>query len=223
MNKFNKVLWGLVLIIIGVIIGLNSLGIANINIFFDGWWTLFIIIPCFIGLITKSSKLGYFIGFIIGLVLLLSIQGIINLEIILKLIVPFILVSIGISLIFNDVVKRSVTDKIKKVEIENLDNYIATFASKKVVVDNVFKGANVDVVFGGVDLDLRNAIFDNDVVIKTSCIFGGVKILVPKNVNVLVKSASVFGGVDNKINNEKNNKNTIYIDAFCMFGGVDIK
>ena len=34
----------------GVIFGLNALEITDINIFFDGWWTLFIIVPCFIGL-----------------------------------------------------------------------------------------------------------------------------------------------------------------------------
>ena len=49
MKKFGNVLWGIILIIIGLIIGGNALGITNINIFFDGWWTLFIIIPCFIG------------------------------------------------------------------------------------------------------------------------------------------------------------------------------
>ena len=32
MKKFNNVLWGMVLIIIGVIIGLNSLKITNINL-----------------------------------------------------------------------------------------------------------------------------------------------------------------------------------------------
>jgi len=36
MKKLGNVLWGLVIIAIGIIIGLNSLGIANINIFFSG-------------------------------------------------------------------------------------------------------------------------------------------------------------------------------------------
>ena len=50
MKKFGNLLWGLVLIGLGLIIGGNALGITNINVFFDGWWTLIIIIPCFIGL-----------------------------------------------------------------------------------------------------------------------------------------------------------------------------
>ena len=35
MKKIESILWGLVLIVVGVIIGLNTMGITNINIFFD--------------------------------------------------------------------------------------------------------------------------------------------------------------------------------------------
>ena len=56
MKSFGNVLWGIVLIVVGLIIGGNALGITNINIFFDGWWTLFIIVPCFIGLFKEREK-----------------------------------------------------------------------------------------------------------------------------------------------------------------------
>ena len=51
MKKLSNVLWGIILILIGVVIGCNVLGIISIKIFFRGWWTLLIIIPCFIGFI----------------------------------------------------------------------------------------------------------------------------------------------------------------------------
>ena len=71
MKKFGNILWGIVLIIIGLIIGGNALGIVNINIFFDGWWTLFIIIPCFIGLFKDDENTGSLIGILVGVALLL--------------------------------------------------------------------------------------------------------------------------------------------------------
>ena len=64
MNKMSNLLWGFVFIIVGVIFGLNALETTYINIFFDGWWILFIIVPCFIGLfkddyfITLDKGLG---------------------------------------------------------------------------------------------------------------------------------------------------------------------
>lgn len=102
MNNLNKILRGIILIILGIILGLNSLNITNIDIFFNGWWTLFIIIPCFIRLFDNTkSKSRNIIGLIIGISLLLSSHNLISFEIIVKLILPFILVSIGLSLIFN--------------------------------------------------------------------------------------------------------------------------
>ena len=88
MKRFGDFLWGLLFITLGLIIGLNALGITDINIFFDGWWTLFIIVPCFIGLLKDQNKLGNFIGLIVGLVLLLAAQGVLSMEIILKLVLP---------------------------------------------------------------------------------------------------------------------------------------
>ena len=72
MNKISNLLWGLVFIVVGVIFGLNILDITDINIFFDGWWTLFIIVPCFIGLFKDEDKSGNLIGLIIGVCLLLG-------------------------------------------------------------------------------------------------------------------------------------------------------
>ena len=44
----SKKLWGIVFVLFGIVLGLNALGITNINIFFAGWWTMFIIVPSLI-------------------------------------------------------------------------------------------------------------------------------------------------------------------------------
>ena len=72
MKKISNLLWGLIFILVGVVFGLNALGISDINIFFNGWWTLFIIVPCFIGLFNDDDKSGNLIGLIIGICLLLG-------------------------------------------------------------------------------------------------------------------------------------------------------
>ena len=58
----KNIILGLILIILGVIIGLNTFGITSIDIFFDGWWTLFIIIPAILGLSKEKDKTGNIIG-----------------------------------------------------------------------------------------------------------------------------------------------------------------
>ena len=61
MKNLESIVIGLILIAIGVIIGLNTLNITDINIFFDGWWTLFIIIPSIISLLKLFFNLYIFI------------------------------------------------------------------------------------------------------------------------------------------------------------------
>ena len=124
--------------------------------------------------------------------------------------------------------KNKVSEEIKKLnEKKNKDNeYCATFSGQNANFDGEkFNGANLTAVFGGVKCDLRNAIIEEDVLINTCSVFGGIDILIPDNVKVKVKSSSIFGGVDEekKKKIENNEAHTIYINATCIFGGADIK
>lgn len=225
MKKFGNLLWGLVLIVLGVIIAVNALGIANINIFFRGWWTFFIIIPCFISFIKGPSRMANLIGLVIGIALFLCAQGIITFSIIRKLTIPFIFIMIGLGLVFRDFFYSKVNEKIKTLSKSGLKEYTATFGGSKIDMANeVFEGADLTAVFGGVELNLVNSILKEEQVINSTAVFGGITIKVPENVNVQVKSTSIFGGVENKAGSkQKENAPTIYVNALCMFGGVDIK
>lgn len=225
MNQVSKIIWGLVFILVGIIIGTNALDITNINIFFSGWWTLFIIIPCFIGLFNKKEEfIGNFIGLIIGIVLFLTVRGIIDYEIVGALILPFIFIMIGLSILFNNVIKKNISEKFRTIDKDGLETIVATFAEQKINMDNEkFTGTNLDAVFGSIVLDLEKADLSKETIIKSSSIFGGIKIILPNDVNIKIKSTPIFGGVTNKITNKKDNKKTIYIESFCLFGGLEIK
>ncbi len=228
MKKIGNVLWGVVLIIVGLILGLNALDITHINIFFDGWWTLFIIVPCFIGLFNEKDKTGNIIGLLIGVVLLLCAQNLLRFDIVWKLAVPTILVIIGVSIIFKNSLNSKFNNEIEKIsQNANKDNeYCSTFSSQDVSFENQeFKGANLTAVFGGVKCDLRKAIINEDQVINCSAIFGSVEIIPSEEINIKVKSNSIFGGVSNERKNKEMNKDlkTVYINAMCLFGGVSIK
>ena len=225
MNKIGNLLWGLVFIIVGIIFGLNVLDITNINIFFDGWWTLFIIVPCFIGLFKDKEKTGNLIGLIIGVCLLLGCMGIVEFTLIWKLMVPAILVMIGLSFIFKDTLSSKVKKEIKKLNKTETKEYCSCFSGQTIDFNNEeFKGCSISAVFGGVKCDLKNAIIKDDVVINANSIFGGITIYVPEGVNVKIGSTSIFGGVSDERKNKTNDaKYTVYINATSMFGGVEIK
>lgn len=227
MRKIGNTLWGIVLIIIGVILTLNALEITNINIFFNGWWTLLIIIPSTIELIAREDKFWSAIWLIIGIILLLACRDFLDFELIWKLTIPVIIILIGINLIFKDKLDKKIEKKNKEMKEkgDELIEYCATFGEVKADFNNQeFNGASLTAVFGSTDLDLRKAIINEDKLIKTCAVFGGIEIIAPENVNIKVKSTPIFGATSNKTNREYNEKlPTIYVNSFCMFGGVDIK
>ena len=225
MIKISNILWGLVFIVVGVIFGLNALNITDINIFFDGWWTLFIIVPCFIGLFKDEDKSSNLIGLVIGICLLLGCINIIEFALIWKLMVPAILVMIGLSFIFKDTLNSKIKKEIKKLNKTETKEYCSCFSGQTIDFNNEeFKGCTISAIFGGVKCDLKNAIIKNDVVINATSIFGGITIYVPENVNVKISATSIFGGVsDERKNKTKNNEYTIYINTTSMFGGIEIK
>lgn len=226
MKDYTKYIIGFLLIFIGLILGLNAFGITNINLFFSGWWTLFIIIPSLVGLITDKEKTSSLIFLIIGVWLFLAERDLIEYELLIKLLLPVILISIGLLLVFKDVL--SINGKeIKKINANNKEsnNYIAVFGSQDLKFEDE-KVENLDLksLFGGIKLDLRDAKIEKDIVINTLSVFGGIDIYVPDDVKVEVSSTPFFGGVEVKRKKQSSNKEiTIYLNSVCIFGGVDVK
>jgi len=72
----SKMIWAILLLLLGGVLLLRSLGFVDLNLHFAGWWTLFIIIPCGNSLM-KGDKhwLGAFMGLLGGILLLVHQQG----------------------------------------------------------------------------------------------------------------------------------------------------
>lgn len=226
MKKVNSILWGLVLIAVGVLLALNVLGYAE-GIFFEGWWTLFLIIPSAIGIVTDKDKTAAFIGLSLGVLLLLCCQDVLEFSLILKLFIPFVIIVIGLRVLLGSMWKVK-TDKIMDqavVDGAHIHNVNALFAGEEINMNGQeFSGANLSAIFGGIDYDLRGAVITKDCVIKVKSIFGGIDIIMPENVSVKVSSTSLFGGIGNKKHGGIKEKTaTVYVEGLCLFGGVEIK
>lgn len=218
----KKLLWGLCFILVGVLLCFKAVGILDVTLFFKGWWTLFIIIPCFFGLF-EGEYFGNLIGLLIGLSLLSSIQGWISFGLILKLIFPITLVLIGISILAREFTCKDKNHNFKNLTFESEEVITAIFSEQKVCCEKNFKGSDVEAIFGSVELDLRESHLDKETTLKVMAIFGGATILLPQDVKAVVKSTPIFGGVDNHVKHREDCKKTIYIDATAVFGGVDIR
>lgn len=212
--------WGLLLIALGILIAGNAFDLWHFDIFFDGWWTLFIIIPSLVSLFGNSNKTPAIIGLVIGIYLLLNAQDIIPGDVAGKLLLPLILVLIGLSILF-----RHSGQKNPAATSGTGDSWIAIFGGQNIVWPaEPCEGGNITAVFGGVELDLRAATIEEDIIITALAVFGGVEIYVPANVNVAVNATPIFGGVENNVRRTADPEQpTITLQATCVFGGIEIR
>ena len=230
MKQFKAIIWGLAIIALGVIFGGNALGLFNFDVFFEGWWTLFIIVPSAISLITDKEKISSLVFLAAGIILLLAAQGVFgegSWNVAWKVILAVFLVGLGLSIIVKSVFHsnndKEVEKKVKDADDKTMDAQTAVFSgSERVYNDEVFSGSNMVALFGGAELDLRKAKFTKDTVIKAFALFGGVEIKVPEDVNIKSKSGFIFGGISDDRKGESKGKYTIYIDAAGGFGGITI-
>ena len=134
MKQIKPIIWGVAIIALGLIFGLNALGLFNIDIFFDGWWTLFIIVPSVISLFTEKDKLAS-LGFLAaGIILLLAAQDVFSYDVAWKVILAVLLVIAGLGLIIKSTF-RNQNDK----EVENMARVYNFSAGPSCLPEDVLK------------------------------------------------------------------------------------
>lgn len=258
MKKANGLFVGLLFIVVGLLYACSALDIFDFSIFFPGWWTLFIIVPCIYALTRKNEdKTGPVIGLIIGICFLINAQDFDFHIDFFPMAIAVLCIVIGWKLMFpnkkkehkqvefteytynstgdnlnmdTDTVKTDSTGTNGNAYAGGNGGYInasAIFGGKDIRVDNeCFTGADISVIMGAVDLNLRNAIISEDVYINVSAIMGGVDIYVPANVRVVTDGCStIMGGID--VNTPYANFHAadtprLIITGNCIMGGIDI-
>ncbi|WP_457325673.1 LiaI-LiaF-like domain-containing protein [Roseateles sp. P5_E11] len=87
-----------------------------------------------------------------------------------------------------------------------------------------FKGGRIDVTFGGVELDLRQAAIEGpEAVLEISARFSGVELRVPRDWQVIVDIAPTLGGVEDRTVPPMNPTQRLVLRGDAMFGGVEVK
>lgn len=226
MKQTFKIVLGLAMIAAGILWILNVSGVLSFSFSLDGWWTLFIIVPCIGALVEGPDRVGATIGLSIGIILLLCARDIIEWENFWQFALAVLVIGIGLKLIFYKdnrctvqelkTISRNGKD-IKSIEL-NFGKQALNYNGEK------FEGLDVKLAFGNLDVDLRNAVIDSDVEIKIDVAFAGMTILVPQG--CVVKQAvncAAAGVKDNRaMKVVPDSRPVIYISGRVSFGGIEI-
>lgn len=229
MKKITYVIIGALLIACGVVYTLNIFGLTDVSFSFNGWWALFIILPCLEGLLTSDNKIGSFIGLSIGVLLLLAAQNVLEYKMAWQIFAAVILLAIGVKLIVKSVAPQNPKNQsaCKNQDTESEDASHMAICSEKDVdyFQKELETAKIGAIFGGAKCNFSNAVITFKSRIDILCVFGGAEIIVPKNVTIKSNAFCLFGGISDKRALESSTiaNDVITINGFCLFGGADIK
>lgn len=236
-QKFGNILWGAAFIIAGVGIAGNVFDLWNVSLFFDGWWTLFIIVPCFISIIQYGFNTGNSIGLAVGGLLLLAAQDIIPPGIAAKMFFPVLLVIVGLAIIFRPAItKASYKSGNTKYTTSNKDgnakyttsdkegdakteySYTYTYNGPNDTQNwNTSCGSDIVAVFCGNNGSFNGRVFKGA---SATAVFGGVDVDLRGATiegEATLNATAIFGGVDVFTDN---NVQVVY-RSVPVFGGVE--
>jgi predicted membrane protein len=230
MNTAKRVFLGVVLVGAGLVwLGANLNYIDEIVKEYIISWQALLIAVGIMGLLGRKSNLWFSVVLIFtgGLFLFAKYN---ELPVDASLVFwPVILILVGLAFL----TKIGDLQKLRKEMVKNsvngdvLDDTNIFGGNKFNVTSKRFRGGQVTCIFGGSEIDLTNAELDEgDQKLELSCVFGGTKLIVPADWDVVVDVTGILGGVSDKrhIVTDKyvDYSRRLHITGACVFGGGEI-
>ena len=138
---------------------------------------------------------------------------------------PLLIVLFGVSLLVGHW-RRS-----RRVPATTTDDFdlIGVFGeSEQRISSGSFRGGSATAIFGGIDVDLRDAAVDEPpAVVSVTALFGGVELAVPEEWVVQIEALPVFGAVEDErrrrpASAERRDGPDLVVTGFVAFGGISI-
>lgn len=216
----------IVIVALGGVLLLKNLEVINISwdIFWGTVWAAGFVLSGLVNIFNYRNKTSWIWGLLlvaIGILIGFNSYGIVDVSI-WKVFWPVVLIAAGLAMMFNTSpkgVKRS-----KKLNKDNAGNEkIACFWGEEDAVKGDYTGGSLVAIFGGVDLDLRQAKIKDGSVIEIFTFCGGVNITLPDDVIIENEVRGFLGGTDDKTLPKDSVKKTLYLKGECILGGLEIK
>ena len=224
-KSWTRVLLGLLLVVAGIGYAGTVLNLWHFNLLFDGWWTLFIIVPCLLSVVDHGFESGNVFGLVIGVLLFLWAQDLVAWRVIMRLLLPILLVLLGLGMIFRPKHSARWKEVARTIPTEGAPELTAFFSTEnRHITNTITGGASLTAVFGTLTVDLRDSTIERDIVVQSTALFGTVTLLLPPNITVRTDSFSLFGSLANHtVNGDTQGQPTVFISGTNIFGTTEVK
>ena len=217
----GKRVFGLLIILAGVLLLLDNLNIYPIRDLFDYLWpSALILIGVFSMIEQRRINLFHLIITAVGIIFLAITFDLIEREAIVNMIVPGIVILVGLSLVFGH---RGFS-----VNVSDKSDIVAVFGGTKHRSNNKqFEKCEVSAVFGSTDVDLSDIELKGDKgIVNINAVFGGADVRLPRKYAIkVIGNGPVFGGFEDKTSSmdAKVAGKVIEVNYSVVFGAIEIR
>jgi predicted membrane protein len=221
-----RLIFGLGIVLIGVIYLLSNLGIVYATRYIQFWPVLFICVGLAV-IIQGGSGGSRFWGAVLVFVgggMILDRMNFIDFNP--WNYWPILLVVAGANLVYQSLRRR---DTAPGGTDPNDDAHVNGFAMmsgfRRTILSKSFRSADFNAVMGGVEVDLRRAEMEgNEATINVFAFWGGIELKVPEHWTVVVKALPIMGGVDDKtVAPSSGPEKRLVVVGTVIMGGVEIR
>jgi predicted membrane protein len=218
----SQLLFGILIIAIGVLLLLDTTGMLPTEDLLVYAPSLFVVVGLWALIQSRFRNL-------VGPVLLIGVAGAWQLVALdyataeeVAQFWPLLLVAFGLSVVLGQMRSRS---RVRETEQTFTSAFAAFGGVEKQNRSKQFTGADLTALFGGTELDLRDAdVEDPPAEINAVAMFGGVEIIVPREWNVQMDVLPILGGAsdDRPRREEQHDDIDLVVTGFAAFGGVAV-
>lgn len=221
-------LWlGICIIIFGLLAALDNLGLLTHG-FFLQLWPLALVVLGLVKLSRKEQQQGLsgYVFILAGLFLLVANFGSASLV---DAIWPLFIVALGVFV----VTKALRSNRSVPPELARDEGFLSGTAifggTKRRPTESAFKGGEMTAIFGGFELDLRQAVLtQGQVRVDIFVLFGGGEIRVPQGWAVDIKATTIAGAQEDKTLHfpgegaAQESRPTLILTGLALFGGLTV-
>ncbi len=230
----SRAFLGVILILIGGVLLMKLAGVFHFFVFPDyifSWKMILIALGIFLMATEKNRPTGVIL-FIIGSAFLAKDVFRVDFWQIMQVVIPVFFVFAGVMLLLpgRGIIPRKKYKRVSEEDVmDRIENVNIFSGGSKAITSDNFKGGEITCIFGGAELNFRNArLAPGNNVLEVTCIFGGVTLYVPEDWTVRLDVTPVFGGFSDSRAESNMNLNTdpgkvLVIRGAVIFGGGEIK
>jgi len=215
--NWGRLFFGVVIVAVGTVLLLDNADVLDAGETFSMWWPAVVLLA---GILTFAANPRHWPAALIivavGAAFLLSRLDIVDIG---NIIIPAAIILVGLLVIFG----RGLGSR---TEAGDRINSFNVFSGSEIASHSKqFQGGSISAMFGGAEVDLRDALPAPGAVLDVFAAFGGVEVTVPSGWHVATRGLPLFGGIENATAKEQLGADapTLAINATVLFGGLEIK